>query len=171
MRKLPRSAPVIALVAVVAFLAASGGAVAASLITSAQIQDDTIRSRDVHNGTLKLADLSSAARTSLQGSTGPQGPVGPAGPEGPWAIVNATGDLLYHGGGVSATRVATGIFDVTFDRNVSFCGNVATSIDSPTIIAVVTGPRYGGPATDVRVYVDDAAGLPTNAAFTVAAYC
>jgi hypothetical protein len=171
MSKIPRTAPVIALVAVVALVAASGGAVAASLITSAQIQDNTIRSRDVRNGTLKLADISSAAQTALQGSTGPQGPVGPPGPGGPWAIVNATGGLVYDSGAVSSDLTSTGIYRVTFDRDVAYCGSVATSIDSPTIMSTVTGPRYGGPATDLKVYVQDAAGLPTNGAFTVAVFC
>jgi hypothetical protein len=172
--RIPRTAPFLALIAVVALLAASGGAVAASMITSARIQDNTIRSRDVHDGTLKLADISSAARTALQGSTGPQGPqgpVGPAGPSGPWAIVNAAGDLVYNSGGVSASRTSNGVYLVTFDHTVAYCGTVATSIDTPMMLAVLTGPRYGGPATEVKVYVDDPSGVPANAAFTVAVHC
>lgn len=159
MRLIPRTAPVIALVAVVALLAASGGAVAASLITSARIQDNTIRSRDVRNGTLKLADISSAAQSALQG------------PGSPWAMVNAAGTLVYNGGAVSSTLNSTGVYTVTFDHDVSFCGSLAVSIDNPAIMSTATGPRYGGPGTDIRVYVEDAAGLATNTGLAVAVFC
>src|SRR5206468_5860274 len=72
MKKVRKPSPsmIVALTALV--LATSGSAVAASLITSAQIK----------NGTIQLSDINSKARKSLQGKTGPQGPRGPAGPAG-----------------------------------------------------------------------------------------
>lgn len=51
-------------------LAVGGGAVAGSLVTSAQIQDDTVRSVDVKDDTLRLTDLSDGARTALTGLSG-----------------------------------------------------------------------------------------------------
>jgi hypothetical protein len=50
-------------------LTAGGGAIAGSLVTSAQIQDDTIRSADVKDGTLKLRDIAEAARANLGART------------------------------------------------------------------------------------------------------
>jgi hypothetical protein len=72
MKKVRKPSPsmIVALTALV--LATSGSAVAASLITSAQIK----------NGTIQLSDINSKARKSLQGKTGPQGPRGPTGPAG-----------------------------------------------------------------------------------------
>ena len=61
-------------------LAAGSGAVAGSLVTSAKIKDNTIRSADVRNGTLRLPDLSAPARRGLRGPRGPEGPQGEPGP-------------------------------------------------------------------------------------------
>jgi hypothetical protein len=60
-------------VALVALLVAmSGSAVAASLITSKQIKD----------GTIQTKDLSKRARSALNGAKGPGGPQGAPGPQG-----------------------------------------------------------------------------------------
>ena len=85
-----RSLAVVAAATVLA-LAAGGGAVAGSLITSKDIQDKTITSADLHknsvktqkvkDGTLKIQDLNKKAQDALK-KAGPQGPKGPAGPPG-----------------------------------------------------------------------------------------
>ena len=74
--------------ATVLALAAGGGAVAGSLITSKDIQDKTITSADLHknavktqkvkDGTLRLADLDKKANDAIK-KGGPAGPAGPAG--------------------------------------------------------------------------------------------
>jgi hypothetical protein len=56
----------------VAVVATSGSAVAASLISSKQIE----------NGTIKLKDINKKARAKLEGDTGPQGLKGDQGPKG-----------------------------------------------------------------------------------------
>ena len=63
----------IAVLAVVLFALSGGVATAGKLITS----------KDIKNGTISTADLSSAAKRSLQGKTGPRGTVGAPGPQGP----------------------------------------------------------------------------------------
>ena len=76
MRPSPRVSPSLLVAIVAVVLASAGSAVAARLITS----------RDIRNGTIKLVDMSPAARTQLQGPRGPRGvagPVGVAGPAGP----------------------------------------------------------------------------------------
>jgi hypothetical protein len=79
-----RAAALTAAAAATVILATTGGAVAGSLVTSAQIKDDTIQSRDVKDGTLNVADLSAATRRAIAAThAGPAGPVGPAGDAGP----------------------------------------------------------------------------------------
>ena len=82
MMKFPRSAAAVLIASGALLLSATGGAVAAHLITSSDIQDETIRSVDVKNGTLKTGDISAAARAALQGNTGPAGPQGSPGISG-----------------------------------------------------------------------------------------
>jgi hypothetical protein len=74
-------------------LVLGGTSYAAVLITSGDIKDGTIRSRDilddsvlgrdVKNGTLTLGDLSDTSESQLQGQIGPSGPPGPSGAPGP----------------------------------------------------------------------------------------
>lgn len=72
MRLLPRSTPVLVLLAAALLLGASGGAVAGAMITGAQIKDNTVTTADIKNGNLAAKDLSKAARASLKGQTGKQ---------------------------------------------------------------------------------------------------
>jgi hypothetical protein len=71
--------PAIVIIAVALIVASMSGAVAGSLITSKQIKDNTIKSKDVHDGTLQVVDFSPEATASLQGPAGPPGPTGPQG--------------------------------------------------------------------------------------------
>ena len=65
MTLLPRSTPVLVLVAGALLLGSTGGAVAGSLITGAQIKDGTLRGVDVRNGSLGAADLKNSARLTF----------------------------------------------------------------------------------------------------------
>jgi hypothetical protein len=78
----PSGSMLVALLALV--MATTGSAVAASLITSKQIKD----------GTIQTKDISKKAQKSLKGkagATGPQGPAGSAGPAGPAGAAGAAG--------------------------------------------------------------------------------
>jgi len=120
--------------AVVLVAASTFGAVAAKLVTSADIKDQTIKKIDikkdgvggseVKDESLKVKDLSDAARAELKGNTGPtgaRGPAGPAGPVGPagaaatfagkdWSIIDrnvlAGGDAYLRAGPSAGTTVA-----------------------------------------------------------------
>jgi hypothetical protein len=88
---------IIALTALV--LAASGSAVAATIITSAQIK----------NGTIQLRDINSKARKALKGQTGPRGPAGAKGVAGPTGARGATGAAGARGAtGAAGAAGATG---------------------------------------------------------------
>lgn len=85
----PSSAWVIAILAVV--LAGAGTAVAAQMIGSKEIKNNSIQSKDVKNNTLKTKDLSKKARKELKGRRGKPGADGATGPQGPAGAMGATG--------------------------------------------------------------------------------
>ena len=64
-------------------LVGAGAGWSAAQITSADIANDTILSKDVHDGTLKTEDFKDKTLEELQGARGPQGAAGPIGPQGP----------------------------------------------------------------------------------------
>lgn len=85
MKTFLRSTPALVVgLAVLLLVTTTGGAVAGSLITSAQIQDGTVTSADIRNKTITAKDLAKSAR-------GLAGPVGPAGPPGAAGVAGARG--------------------------------------------------------------------------------
>lgn len=80
---LPRSTPIVALVAAGCLLLGStGGAVAGALITGKQIKDNTVTTKDIKNGSLAVKDLSKQTRSALAGAPGPAGATGATGAAG-----------------------------------------------------------------------------------------
>jgi hypothetical protein len=72
-------APATVVAAIALFVALSGGAVAATLVTGADIKNNTVGSADIRNGTITLRDISPSTRTALAGRPGPRGIPGPQG--------------------------------------------------------------------------------------------
>jgi hypothetical protein len=76
---------ILVLAAVIAVVA-GGSAEAAHLITSADIQDGTIKGKDIHRGAISLSKLTPSVQRAIKNRTklrsGAQGPVGPGGPAG-----------------------------------------------------------------------------------------
>ena len=140
----PRTA-VIAGLAVL--LTTAGGATAASLVTSAQIKDGTIREIDVQ----------STYRQALK----------------PWfAKVDAAGSLLAGRHVTNVTRVGPGDFHVSFDRSVQRCAGVATvrGVAGNELYGFVT--TYVPADKVIRVVLRDAAGKPTDGAgFNLVSSC
>ena len=92
------SAHLVAVAAVV--LAMAGSATAASLITGAQIQDNTVTGRDIKDESLTLVDVKPSAAKALKGKRGPagkqgakgaKGDTGPRGADGPQGVAGPTG--------------------------------------------------------------------------------
>lgn len=75
---------------IASFALVGGTATAAKLITS----------KDIKNGTIKAADLSSGAKRALKGKAGPRGATGPSGPQGAHGAQGPAGR-----NGVPSTRV------------------------------------------------------------------
>jgi hypothetical protein len=103
--------------AVLLLLGAAGGAVGASLVTSADIKDQTIRARDiaasavarrhVRDGSLGVADLSTYVQTELakQGRDGQDGTDGVTGLESDGPRPGATQLSDFPGNGANSTAV------------------------------------------------------------------
>ena len=106
---------IVALIAL--FVALSGGAVAAVVITSANIKNNTITSADIKNGTIKGIDIANGSLDSaefkdtiLRSLRGPQGPAGPAGPPGQQGPpgTGGGGTSFHVDGGLNAVGWSTG---------------------------------------------------------------
>jgi hypothetical protein len=148
------------LAAVIAVCSASG-ATAGSLITSKQIKD----------GTIQTKDLSASARKSLKGAAGAKGDKGDSGARGVqgakgddgsdgvdgenavslWAVVQPAGTeqptLVRGSGVVSVARVGTGDFAITFNRAINTCAWHATLGSSDH-----TYPSVSGWTTPTRIF-------------------
>ncbi len=99
-------------VATLALLIALGGtAYAAATIGSKQIINNSIKSVDVRNGTLALADMTASARSALR----PR-----------WALVDADGTIIAQSGGVSVSTPGGGDYYVNMGTNLTGRGIVAT---------------------------------------------
>ncbi len=91
-KRRPSPALVVALVAL--FVAFSGTATAALVMTGQNIKDGTITGQDVKNralGTNKLSKRAVSSLTGERGPAGPQGPMGEAGVQGPKGDTGAAG--------------------------------------------------------------------------------
>jgi hypothetical protein len=94
-----------------ALFAGGAGAQASGLIGSAQIKDNSVRSRDIHDGTIKPRDLSAALRAGTQG---PKGDKGVSGLTGAYYSV-----AYYDVGDTNAGAVATVACKATTDVAIS----------------------------------------------------
>lgn len=98
------------LVVVGILLSLGGTATAASLVTSTNIKDNTIQSRDVKDGSLLLKDFAAAERAKLKGATGATGATGAAGAtgaRGASAFDAPPAGTLIRGGGTLSAEVST----------------------------------------------------------------
>jgi collagen triple helix repeat protein len=110
------------LAAIVAVLVSATSAVAASLITSAQIKDGTIQNRDIHKGTIGLDRLTpgtqalirehgKAGAAGAKGDTGAPGATGAAGAPGAPGAPGVKGDQGPAGpAGKDGTNLPAGFF-------------------------------------------------------------
>jgi hypothetical protein len=76
---------------VVALVAGTTGAVAGSLITSKDIENGTIKGKDLNKKLRSKIGQSGTGTAGAPGQTGPQGTAGPAGPSGPAGTTGPAG--------------------------------------------------------------------------------
>jgi hypothetical protein len=106
-------------------LAIIGLVVLVSAGSSAAVTTRLVTSKDIKNGTIRLEDLSAAARKGMRGPRGPEGREGPQGPPGVTGTTIAGDDTVYLDPGQQGMSVAqcpNG--KVTGGGWTSFLGNV-----------------------------------------------
>jgi collagen triple helix repeat protein len=135
------------------FVALGGTSVAAG---NAVLPRNSVGTKQVVDGSLQTNDLSSKARTALEGKTGPRGATGATGapgatgsagapgatgatgPQGPpgtpgqsasnlFAAVDSDGTLLKDSGATAAARADVGTYRIQFDTDITKCVYLATA--------------------------------------------
>jgi hypothetical protein len=139
-RRVPAIAGAVLVIAVIG----GGSATAASLVTSKGVQDDSLRSVDVKDGSLRVKDLTSRAVHTLQqgsagtgasGSTGATGAAGATGAQGPKGDKGSNGLL--------GAFYATAFYNVG-DTNAGAIATVACSSTSTDFTAISGGVQVLG---------------------------
>jgi hypothetical protein len=125
-----RSAPAAGLVAIALIVSAGSGAVAAGLITGAQIKDGTVTTADVKDHTLKVRDFAATTKAQLKGAKGDQGIQGIQGVPGAvraYGLVSKAGSLSRAAAGVAVSHPSTGVYCIA-----------VTGVSGADTVAVVT---------------------------------
>jgi hypothetical protein len=118
-----------------------------------------------------VSSLQSAVRT-LQTAVGDlQG-------QNNWAVVSSTGTVVRHSGStpITAAKSATGVYEVTFHKDVSGCAYVATIGDTAHAAPgpgqiTVSGDVDGGNPDDVQVQTFDKTGTAADSSFHLYVSC
>jgi len=125
-------------------VATSGTAYAAASIDSGDIVDNSVRSRDVRDGTLRLNDISDTAEARLRGLTGPRGPQGePGTPQAlGYGFVLFDGELSSSRNVASVTRPEAGIYCITASPGIEV-SNLQASTATPAEAVLVQVGNIG----------------------------
>jgi len=126
----------------------------------------------------------------LRGLTGPAGPAGPAGAAGPagpkgdkgdsatgmWAVVDNNGTLIRNKGVTSSQKLATGMYQVVFNSDVTGCSYQATVGSAGNATTLVVGQadvaQRQNVANAVEVWTLNSAGNAlADRSFHVAVFC
>jgi hypothetical protein len=129
LNRITRSRRVPAIAGAVLVIAVIGGgtATAANLITSTDVQDDSLRSVDVQDGSLRVKDLTDRAVDTLQkgGATGAAGAAGAKGDKGANGLLGAFyATAFYNAGDTNAGAIATVACDQTSTAFTANSGGV-----------------------------------------------
>jgi hypothetical protein len=86
-----------------------------------------------------------------------------------YAEINLDGSLGDSSGSTGSTRPSTGLYTVTFDRDVDSCTTTATDTDATDSHTFAVSP--GSAPDTIEVHVKDDAGTPANAPFHLRLTC
>jgi hypothetical protein len=154
-----------------ALVAALGGtAYAANTVFSADIVDGEVKSVDIGDSEVGTVDIANGAVGTVDIADGQVGTADAApGSLGRsprlWAQVRATGTIA-NGTALSASRPATGRYNVTFGGNVATCAISATPV---TTGARSASAQRSGSTVVVRMF--NANGVATNTPFDIVVVC
>jgi hypothetical protein len=175
------------IVACLALLVALGGTSIAAV--KVLVPRNSVGTNQVIDHSLLAKDF----RTPPRGPVGPRGPAGPAGPAGAagaagpkgdkgdsatglWAVVDSNGTLIRNKGAASALKIATGMYQVVFNQDVTGCSYQAT-VGSPGNATTLTVGQANvaqriNVAAGVEVWTLNALGTTfADRAFHVAVFC
>jgi hypothetical protein len=160
------------------FIALGGTSYAAIKLPHNSVGTEQIKSGAVHTGeirdrTIRLQDLSTTARASLRGQTGPQGPQGPAGAPAikHFASVSSSGGLIRGDATSGGSGGAIGAYVIGFAESVSGCAYSATLGTTDSSAAPAGRVTVNDQAGRVGVQTYDAAGTPTDLPFHLIVAC
>ncbi len=95
-----------------------------------------------------------------------------------WAVVNSSGSVVRRSGSASitATKLGTGVYEVTFNKDVSGCAYVATIGDAGHVAPspgqiTVAGDVDGDNPNDVQVQTFDKTGTSADSGFHLYVSC
>jgi hypothetical protein len=165
-------------VALLALFMAMGGSAYALVVTSASIKNNTIRSKDVHNGGLIGKDLRAdgVGGRAIKESTLSAVPAAfVAHGAARFAVVAAGGRQFRGRGTTSVARTAEGRYQVLFDTDVRSCGYYAT-IGGPTAAAPpdngqISVSSLASNVAGVDIRTTGAAGNDANKPFHLVVFC
>jgi hypothetical protein len=154
------------------FVAFTGTAAAAPLVTGAMVKDGTVTGRDVKRGSLGRSDLATGVRMPRgpRGRPGDAGPPGPQGPENPGAPtarvqsvrVNSDGTPSDPYGRIKVVHPETGVYCLRSDP-AGWADVVSTNFDEAQRAAVVVYAKGEAaaepcePGTTAQVTIDSPA--------------
>ncbi|MGH2970321.1 MAG: hypothetical protein ACRDK0_14860, partial [Solirubrobacteraceae bacterium] len=97
-------------------------------VGKSELRNSAVRSKHINNRSVGLRDIAFAARRSLRGQKGAPGTQGPAGPPGAplTAAVDSGGGVSRSIGGAVGTHEISGIYQVSFNRDLQGCFAVAS---------------------------------------------
>jgi hypothetical protein len=160
------------------FIALGGSSYAAlklprNSVGSKQIRSGAVTSRAVHDRSIRLRDVSVAARTSLSGGQGPAGPVGPPGPPAAkfFASVSSGGTLVRGNATSGGRETNVGTYSIGFGQSVSACAFAATLGTTDASTAPAGRITVNDQAGRVGVQTYDASGSPADLPFHLVVAC
>lgn len=155
-----RSVHVVAAGAVV--LAMSGSATAAMVITGKQIQDNSVASRDIKNGSLQVKDFKASEATKLRGPSGAAGATGATGGAGATGAAGAAGASAFAPPPSGAVIRGGGLLNVYVNA-----GGVAIRSYAPLPFTTATPLVDAGAARNLYFGSDNSSSLfPSNISAT-----
>jgi hypothetical protein len=160
---------------------------------TSQLGRESVDTKQLAKEAVTPAKLSKASKATLTGDTGPQGAKGATGPAGPqgaqgdrgdkgdkgdpglpatalWAKVSNVGTLEAHSASaVSAEGRATGLYRVSFDRDVTGC---AYSVSSNHSLAFLYAePESNHPESVLIEAYGSSTEMHVNTAFSLEVFC
>lgn len=145
-------------------------------VGATQLRAGAVASREIKDRSIRVTDITPAARTSLRGKTGAAGPPGGQGPAGPsatryFAAVSAAGALVRGNATSGGSDGGVGGYIVGFSGSTSACAYSATlgTTDAGQIPAGRITVRDNAGRVGVNTF--DAAGNPADLPFHLIVAC